>query len=97
LETLKAVRQVGAQVTRKAVTMFAALALSQNEPNMAIEILSLATQTNYVTVRNLRLMALSDLGRFQDIFTTIKVFLNQDVPAQKNFEPILSETVMHLS
>lgn len=39
---------------RRVLTYAASLAMKQNAPNVALEILSSANQVNYVTVRNLR-------------------------------------------
>ncbi|CAG2116483.1 unnamed protein product, partial [Medioppia subpectinata] len=94
LEVLRKAREAGAVVSRKTICLFASLALNQNQPNTALEIMSLLTQTNYITVRNLRLMALSDLNRFDDLFITLKVLLNRDVPSLKaTTGQILDETM----
>ncbi|XP_054163213.1 pentatricopeptide repeat-containing protein 2, mitochondrial-like [Oppia nitens] len=92
LETLKKSREVGAPVSRKTVCLFAGLALNQNQPNTALEVLSLITQSNYITVKNLRLQALSDLDRFDDLFITLRVMLNRDMPSQTNRGELVEET-----
>lgn len=46
---------------RRVLTYSAALALNQNAPNVALEILSNAAQPNYVTVRNLKVRHLFQL------------------------------------
>ena len=84
---------MGSQVTRKAVCLFAALAINQNQPNVALEVLSMALQSNYITVRNLRLIALAQTGRFQDVFNGIMMIINSDFPSHQDKGPILLETV----
>ena len=93
---LKKAREAGVPVTRKTVCLFAALALNQNNPNTALEVLSLVTQTNYISVRNLRLMALSDLERFDDLFIALRLIINRDVPPEMRRQEILEETVIHI-
>lgn len=92
-ETMKRAKEMGSQVTRKAVCLFAALAINQNQPNLALEVLSMALQSNYITVRNLRLIALAQTGRFQDVFNGIMMIINSDLPSHENRGPILLETV----
>lgn len=47
-------KEVGVDAVRRALTYASSLALNQNAPNVALEILSGVTQVNYVTVRNLK-------------------------------------------
>ncbi|CAG2170684.1 unnamed protein product [Oppiella nova] len=97
LDVLKKAREAGAAVSRKTVCLFAALALNQNQPNIALEVLSMITQTNYITVKNLRLMALSDLKRFDDLFITLKLIINRDVPQNRTTrEEIMDETLQRI-
>jgi hypothetical protein len=49
-------KQVGAEPVRRVVAFGASLALNQNAPNVALEILALAGVTNYVTIRNLKVL-----------------------------------------
>lgn len=54
-------KEVGVDPVRRVLTYSAALALNQNAPNVALEILSNAAQPNYVTVRNLKVRHLFQL------------------------------------
>lgn len=47
-------KTVGAIPVRRVVTYAACLAINQNAPNIALEILSLSGVNSYVTVRNLK-------------------------------------------
>ena len=93
---MKKAREAGAAISRKTVCLFAALALNQNQPNTALEVLSLVTQTNYISVRNLRFMALAELERFDDLFIGIRLILNRDVPHEIKRQEILEETVFKI-
>lgn len=70
-------RKSGAMILRKGLTFTAALALKMNEPKMALELLALTAQMNYKTVRNLRLIALSHLDLYEDIFLTLRSIVHQ--------------------
>jgi hypothetical protein len=56
LKLLQEMKQVGAEPVRRVVAFGASLALNQNAPNVALEILALAGVTNYVTIRNLKVL-----------------------------------------
>ncbi|XP_022692130.1 pentatricopeptide repeat-containing protein 2, mitochondrial-like isoform X2 [Varroa jacobsoni] len=77
LKLIREARQSGALVLRKGLTFTAALALNMNEPKLAMELLALTAQINYITVRNLRLIALSHLDRYEDIFLVLRSIIHQ--------------------
>ncbi|KAK9498123.1 hypothetical protein O3M35_004002 [Rhynocoris fuscipes] len=70
--------KIGHIPIRRAGTFTAALALNQNEPDVALEVLSSLKQQNYVTVRNLKLSAFADLNRFEDILYILRSTLQID-------------------
>lgn len=79
---------------RKATTFAAALAINQNAPHIAMEILSGVKQQNYMTVRNLKAIALTDLGRPDDVLPILRSVLEIDDPTQKKHtftEEVLSK------
>ncbi|XP_064475142.1 pentatricopeptide repeat-containing protein 2, mitochondrial-like [Ornithodoros turicata] len=87
-------REVGALVLRKGLTFAAALALNHNEPKVAMELLALTAQLNYITVRNLRMIALANMDRLDDVFLTLRSIIHQDVPAlSRHEEQVCHETV----
>ena len=57
---------------RKTTTFAAALALAQNAPHIALEILGTVKQQNYMTVRNLKVVALAQLGRCDDVLPVLR-------------------------
>lgn len=68
----------GHQPMRRAIAFAAALAVSQNSPHIAIEIISSLQKHNYVTLRNLKVLALTDLGRFEDVLPLLRSVLEMD-------------------
>jgi pentatricopeptide repeat domain-containing protein 2 len=54
MDLWKELKEIGHIPMRRAVTFAAALALNQNAPHIAFEIISGIQQHNYVTVRNLK-------------------------------------------
>lgn len=65
---------------RRAATFAAALAIAQNAADVALEILSTVRQQNYMTVRNLRVLALSQLGRADDTLPILRSVLEMNDP-----------------
>jgi pentatricopeptide repeat domain-containing protein 2 len=81
LQVLNDLKEIGAETTRRGVTFGAALAIEQNAPSVAVEILSLAKKPNYFTVKNLKVAALADLGRPDDAFPILRHSIEYDDPA----------------
>lgn len=63
LNLLQQLKEVGVDPVRRVITYAASLALSQNAPNIALEILSLSGVSNYVTVRNLKVEFIHNITR----------------------------------
>lgn len=80
LTYLTEMKQVGVDPVRRVLTFASALALNQNAPNVALEVLSSVSQANYVTVRNLKIQALSDIGRPDDALPVLRWSLEFDNP-----------------
>jgi len=60
---------------RRAITFAAVLALNQNAPHVALEIIGTARNQNYVTVRNIKVEAFTALGRPEDALPILKSVL----------------------
>lgn len=71
----KKIEEVGHVPMRKAATFLAALALEQNSAHVTIEILGTIRQQQYVTVRNLKILALIKLGRVDDALPILRSVL----------------------
>lgn len=67
----------------KAITFAAGLAVAQNAPHIALEMLSSSNRQNYVTVRNLKVASLADLNRPEDAFPILRKILEIDVPVER--------------
>ncbi|XP_028175565.1 pentatricopeptide repeat-containing protein 2, mitochondrial-like [Ostrinia furnacalis] len=82
----------GTAPVRRACTFFAALALKQGAPHIALE--SISTQKkHYVTVRNIKAMALADMGRVDDALPVLRTVLDIDIPEEKDKHTFFEETI----
>lgn len=72
LQLFRDAKEAGAIILRKGVTFAVALALKQRQPNVALELLSLVNQPNYVTARNLKIMALAELERVDEALDILR-------------------------
>lgn len=78
----KELNEVGHIPMRKTTTFAAALALAQNAPHIALEIVGTVRQQNYVTVRNIKVAALAQLGRADDALPVLRSVLEVHDPSQ---------------
>uniref|UniRef100_A0A1E1WQC4 Pentatricopeptide repeat-containing protein 2 n=1 Tax=Pectinophora gossypiella TaxID=13191 RepID=A0A1E1WQC4_PECGO len=83
---------VGTSPLRRACTFFAALAIKQGAPQIALESIALQKQ-HYVTIRNIKAMALSDMGRVDDALPVLRAVLDIDRPDQKDKHTFFNETL----
>ncbi|EFA06421.2 pentatricopeptide repeat-containing protein 2, mitochondrial [Tribolium castaneum] len=67
---------------RRATTFCAGLALNQGMPEAALEIISNVRNPNYVTIRNIKARALSEIGRLDDVITILKSVISDDRPGE---------------
>ncbi|XP_045502072.1 pentatricopeptide repeat-containing protein 2, mitochondrial-like [Colias croceus] len=84
--------QVGSVPLRRACTLMAALALKNNEPHVALECVALQTP-HYVTIRNIKVMALSKIERIDDALPILRGVLDVDSPRMEKhtfFEETIS-------
>ncbi|XP_075217006.1 pentatricopeptide repeat-containing protein 2, mitochondrial-like [Lycorma delicatula] len=79
----KEMQEVGHVPMNKTVTFAAGLAIAQNSPHIALEMLSLTSKQNYVTVRNLKVAALADLNRPEDALPILRRILEFDLPVER--------------
>ncbi|KAL1502192.1 hypothetical protein ABEB36_007370 [Hypothenemus hampei] len=76
--------EVGHIPMRRASTFCAGLAFNQGKPDIALEILSSVRNQNYTTVRNLKVVALAEIGRLDDVIPILKFVLSDDTPQNEN-------------
>jgi len=70
---------------RRTITFAAALALKQNAPAIALEIAGTARQQQYVTVRNIKVLAYTALGRADDALPILKSVIQGNESTQQSF------------
>lgn len=63
---------------RKAAAFAAGLALQQNAPHIALEIISTLKDQHYLTVRNIKALAYADLNRPEDALPVLRSVLEID-------------------
>ncbi|KAG5311050.1 PTCD2 protein, partial [Acromyrmex insinuator] len=80
LNIWKELDEKGCIIMRRATTFLAALAIKQNSPHIAIEILSTLRETRYIQIRCLKVLAYTDLKRFTEIVPIFRASLEHDRP-----------------
>lgn len=65
---------------RRATSFLAALAIKQNAPHIAIEILSSIREARYIQIRCLKIVAYTHLQRYTDIVPILRTTLEHDRP-----------------
>lgn len=78
MELWKAMAKAGHAPMRRSTTFAVALALAQNAPHIALELIYNEKQQNYITVRNLKVLALLELNRVEDILPILRSVLEAD-------------------
>jgi len=79
-QLLKDATESGHMPMRRAVTFFATLALNQNAPHVALEVIGNVRQQSYLTIRTIKALALASLKRFEDVVPILKSILEIDNP-----------------
>jgi len=72
------VTRKGYELMRKTITFLTALAVKQNAPDIAIEIISTIRRSRYIDVRCLKVMAYTDLKKFTEIVPILRMSLEDD-------------------
>lgn len=57
---------------RKCATFYAGMALKQQQPNVATQILATVSRQNYVTVRNIKVLALAQMERYANVLAVLR-------------------------
>lgn len=84
--------EFGTVPLRRSAGFMAALALNQGAPHLALESVALQ-KPHYITVRNIRAVALAQLGRLDESLTVLRGVLNIDKPEQKDKHTFFEETI----
>ncbi|XP_059620064.1 pentatricopeptide repeat-containing protein 2, mitochondrial-like [Phlebotomus argentipes] len=65
-------QKTGKEPMRKAATFIATLALNQKQPGVALEIISTVRQQSYMTVRNIKVLSLAQVHRYEEVIVSLK-------------------------
>lgn len=79
----KKLRSQCIEPSRRSDTFLACLALAQNAPNIALEIMSSKKEQSYVTVRNIKALALTRLKRYDDALQVLQSVTTMQVGENK--------------
>ncbi|XP_055532418.1 pentatricopeptide repeat-containing protein 2, mitochondrial-like [Wyeomyia smithii] len=91
----KELNAIGHIPMRKATAFAAALALKHNQPGIALEIAATLTKGNYVTIRQIKLLALVKLGRFDDLVPILRSVLEVGGPLE-NKQTFCQEVIQQI-
>lgn len=83
-------QEAGHSPIRKTITFFAANAINQNSPHIALEVITSVRNQLYVTLRNIKVVALCDLGRIIDALPLLRSVLSLDQPMSSG--PVVKQT-----
>ncbi|XP_014662924.1 PREDICTED: pentatricopeptide repeat-containing protein 2, mitochondrial-like [Priapulus caudatus] len=72
--------ETGRPMPRRAIAFLAMLALNRGDPAAALEVLFTLREVNYITTRNLKLIALADLDRVDEALPVLRYVIERDVP-----------------
>ncbi|XP_057320441.1 pentatricopeptide repeat-containing protein 2, mitochondrial-like [Microplitis mediator] len=85
LKICKDLHDRGSIPLRKCIAALGGLALNLKMPHVTLELCSLSKTSDYISVRCLRIMALADLDRIDDIVIEIKAILKRGPPEKNQF------------
>ncbi|CAG7662891.1 unnamed protein product [Allacma fusca] len=94
LQVLSDLKTVGLEANLRGITYVAALALQQNAPSVALEILSLVRNSSYYTVRNLKIAAFVDLSRPDDAFPVLREAMERSENPASDKKPSICKDVL---
>jgi pentatricopeptide repeat domain-containing protein 2 len=70
--------------SRKSIVFLAALAIKQNVPHIAVEIISTIRPSRYIDVKCLKIMAYADLKKFDETVPILRMSLENDQSTVKD-------------
>jgi len=80
LKNWREIQEKGHIIMRRATTFLAALAIKQNSPHIAVEILTSVKEARYIHIRCLKVLAYTELKRFTEIVPILRASLEYDRP-----------------
>lgn len=95
LNIWKELTEKGYMVIRRATTFLTGLAINQNAPHIAVEIISSIRESRYIDSRCLKVLAYTDLKRFTEIVPIFRSSLEHDRPDSTK-ESYFKDVIEHL-
>jgi hypothetical protein len=96
LNCIKIAKSYGIGRMRRVLAFSAALAIRQNHPEEALHILKLTVQQSYFMMRNLSILALSQIGEFQEAFRLLRSCIDSRLEEKTQTKPtVISDVVSY--
>lgn len=96
MKTLSYLRANEKKIPIRAVTFLAALALAQNSPEIALEVLCNIGYEHHALIRNLKAMAFARLKRFDDSYMELRAVLEAFNATESQKRTIFTRDVVSL-
>ncbi|XP_063972039.1 pentatricopeptide repeat-containing protein 2, mitochondrial-like [Diachasmimorpha longicaudata] len=85
VKVCKNITERGALPLRKVISTLAALALKQNAPHIALELITACKKSDYISTRTVRAMALCDLDRLDDLTIEFQSALKRGIVSTNQY------------
>ncbi|KAK0175575.1 hypothetical protein PV327_009315 [Microctonus hyperodae] len=85
LQICKELNERGSVPLRKFVAAVGALAIKQNKPEIAMELMSQSRTPDYITIRCVKVMALADMDKIDDILIHFQQSLRREFPEKNQY------------
>lgn len=83
MKLFQEVQTRGFEFPRRAITLVGALALKQGNPNVALEVASMAKNVRYIDIRCIKIEAYAILKRFDEVLVYFRNSLQTDLPSRR--------------
>ncbi|CAD7077112.1 unnamed protein product [Hermetia illucens] len=93
LNLLRELRELNYVPMRKAAAFAAGLALRQNSPHVALEIVANQKDQQYITMRNIKALAYAEMNRPEDALPILRSVLEVDEPVGKGKRTFIRDVV----
>lgn len=82
--------QKGSVPLRRVIATLGALAINQNKPHVALELVALCRTIEYISMRCIRIIALADLDRIDDIVLEFQAALKRGPEKYSYYSDVVS-------
>lgn len=70
---------------RKFIAAIGALAINQNKPEIAMELVAHCRTPDYISIRCVKIMALADMNKIDDILINLQESLRRGLPERNQY------------